>query len=448
MRNFGDACFFASPIFVKQIGGFMFSDYTKIYVKAGDGGDGAVAFHREKYVAAGGPDGGDGGRGGNVVFQVDTNLNTLEDLRYHRKFVAKNGENGKGGKMFGKNGEDIVIKVPMGTLIRDAETGHILKDMSSMDPFILFRGGNGGWGNKHFATPTRQCPRFAKPGIPGEERELILELKLIADAGLIGFPNVGKSTLLSVVSAARPKIANYHFTTLHPNLGVVRIAENESFVMADIPGIIEGASEGAGLGHAFLRHIERCRLLVHVVDISGSEGRNPIQDFEVINEELKKFSSKLASCPQVVIGNKCDIIQDKELPEAFKIYVEKLGYPYFEISAAAHIGTDYLIKSLYNMIKGLPAVVVYEPEVEIFDETGMKGRSKEFTVTAYGDGFYSVEGEWLRYMMRGINFEDYESLQYFQRILRSNGVIDKLIENGAKEGDTVNIYDFEFDFVN
>ena len=264
----------------------MFADQTKLYVKAGDGGDGAVAFHREKYVAAGGPDGGDGGKGGDIVFQVDTNLNTLIELRYKHKFVAQNGENGKGGKMFGKSGEDRIIKVPRGTLIKDAQTGKVIKDMSDDEPFVCCRGGKGGWGNRHFATPTRQCPRFAKPGIPGEEREIILELKLIADIGLIGFPNVGKSTLLSVVSAARPKIANYHFTTLAPNLGVVRLDEEKSFVMADIPGIIEGAAEGAGLGHAFLRHIERCRLLVHIVDISGSEGRDPVEDFKIINSEF------------------------------------------------------------------------------------------------------------------------------------------------------------------
>ncbi len=425
----------------------MFADYTKIYVKAGDGGDGAVAFHREKYVAAGGPDGGDGGKGGSVIFEVDTNMNTLEDLRYHRKFVAKNGENGKGGKMFGKNGANVTIKVPLGTLIRDAQTGRIIKDMSDQEPFVFLKGGNGGWGNRHFATPTRQCPRFAKPGIPGEERELILELKLIADVGLVGFPNVGKSTLLSVVSSARPKIANYHFTTLSPNLGVVRIDGGQSFVMADIPGIIEGAGEGAGLGHQFLRHIERCRLLVHMVDISGSEGRDPLQDFETINRELAGFSEKLAQCPQVVVGNKADIITDPQTAQAFREYVQKQGLDYFEISAAAHQGVQDLVKALYEKICHLPAITVYEPEEEPLDEKTLGQRSKEITVTRYADGFYSVEGEWLRYVMRSVNFDDYESLQYFQRILRSSGVIDKLVENGIKEGDTVNIYDYEFDFV-
>ena len=425
----------------------MFADYTKIYVKAGDGGDGAVAFHREKYVAAGGPDGGDGGKGGSVIFEVDTNMNTLEDLRYHRKFVAKNGENGKGGKMFGKNGANVTIKVPLGTLIRDAQTGRIIKDMSDQESFVFLKGGNGGWGNRHFATPTRQCPRFAKPGIPGEERELILELKLIADVGLVGFPNVGKSTLLSVVSSARPKIANYHFTTLSPNLGVVRIDDGQSFVMADIPGIIEGAGEGAGLGHQFLRHIERCRLLVHMVDISGSEGRDPLQDFETINRELAGFSEKLAQCPQVVVGNKADITTDPQTAQAFREYVQKQGLDYFEISAAAHQGVQDLVKALYEKICHLPAITVYEPEEEPLDEKTLGQRSKEITVTRYADGFYSVEGEWLRYVMRSVNFDDYESLQYFQRILRSSGVIDKLVENGIKEGDTVNIYDYEFDFV-
>ncbi|PWM43041.1 MAG: GTPase CgtA [Clostridiales bacterium] len=425
----------------------MFIDKTKIYVKAGNGGDGAVAFHREKYVAAGGPDGGDGGKGGDVVFQVDTNLNTLEALRFKHKFIAQNGENGKGGKMYGKSASDLIIRVPHGTLIRDAESGLIIKDMSDFEPFILAKGGKGGWGNRHFATPTRQCPRFSKPGIIGESREVILELKLIADVGLVGFPNVGKSTLLSSVSAARPKIANYHFTTLDPNLGVVSLSDERSFVMADIPGIIEGASEGTGLGHAFLRHIERCRLLVHVVDISGIEGRNPIEDFEVINNELSQFSEKLASCPQIVVGNKCDIITDEEKTEEFRNFIVSKGYEYYEISAAAHIGTKELMDVLYEKIKELPPVVVYEEEIILEDENSYEGRSTEVEIKKLEDGFYSVEGDWLLRVMRCVNFDDYEQLQYFQRVLRRSGVIDKLVQAGVEQGDTVYIYNFEFDFV-
>ena len=424
----------------------MFADQTKIYVKAGDGGDGAVAFHREKYVAAGGPDGGDGGKGGDIVFQVDTNLNTLIELRYKHKFTAQNGENGKGGKMFGKSGEDRVIKVPRGTLIKDAQTGKVIKDMSDDEPFICCRGGKGGWGNRHFATPTRQCPRFAKPGIPGEERELILELKLIADIGLIGFPNVGKSTLLSVVSAARPKIANYHFTTLAPNLGVVRIDGEKSFVMADIPGIIEGAAEGAGLGHAFLRHIERCRLLVHMVDVSGSEGRDPVEDFKIINSELNRFSEKLAQCPQVVVANKTELLTDEKALDAFREYIRSEGLEYYEISAATHLRTKELLYSLYEKISSLPAVKVYEPEADEISEAVLKGRDDSVTIPKIGDMF-GVEGEGLRLIMRGCNFDDYESLQYFQRVLRIAGVIDRLVEAGVKENDTVDIYGFEFDFV-
>ena len=295
----------------------MFVDNTKIYVKAGAGGDGAVTFHRAKFVAAGGPDGGDGGKGGDIVFIIDDNLNTLVDLRFKHRFVAQDGEKGKSSNMFGRSQEDLIIKVPRGTLIKDSNSGLVIKDMSDDEPFILAKGGKGGWGNRHFATPTRQCPRFAKPGIPGEEKEVILELKLIADVGLIGFPNVGKSTLLSAVSAARPKIANYHFTTLTPNLGVVSIEEGKAYVMADIPGIIEGAGVGLGLGHEFLRHVERCRLLVHIVDISGSEGRNPIDDYLIINKELETFSPLLSKCPQIVVGNKTDAISDILFTDSF-----------------------------------------------------------------------------------------------------------------------------------
>ena len=424
----------------------MFIDTTKIYVKAGNGGDGAVAFHREKYVAAGGPDGGDGGKGGDVIVQVDPNLNTLSDLRFRHKFVAENGENGKGDKMYGKSGKDLILRVPLGTLIRDAESGRILKDMSDSEPFVLARGGKGGWGNRHFATPTRQCPRFARPGVEGEELEVRLELKLIADVGLIGFPNVGKSTLLSVASAARPKIANYHFTTLEPSLGVVRVGAEQSFVMADIPGIIEGASEGQGLGHDFLRHIERCRLLVHVVDIAGTEGRDPISDYEIINRELCAFSDRLASCPQVVVGNKADAITDAAIPEAFRAYIRCQNVPYFEISAATQTGVSELMNKLYGMVRELPPVAVFEAEPAVLSEEELRENDQELHIERVDNTFY-VRAEWLRRIMRGINFGDTESMQYFQRVLRITGVIDRLVSAGVQEGDTVSIYNFEFDFV-
>ena len=422
----------------------MFADSTDLYVKAGNGGDGAVAFHREKYVAAGGPDGGDGGKGGDVILTVADNLNTLADLRFKHKFVAENGENGKGSKMFGRNGKDLYIRVPKGTVVKDKKTGLVIKDMSDGSDFVIAKGGRGGWGNRHFATPTRQAPRFAKPGIPGEEKEIILELKMIADVGLIGFPNVGKSTLLSVSSAARPKIANYHFTTLTPSLGVVKLENEASFVMADIPGIIEGAAEGQGLGHEFLRHVERCRLLLHVVDISGSEGRDPVEDYEAINKELKNFSELLSSCPQIVVGNKADIITDDAVAEKFREYAKKNGLEYYEISAAAHIGVRDLLYKVYEKVEKLPPVKVYEPEY-VEEETEL-GDAGDITIEIK-DGVYMVEGAKLLHIMRGINFDDYESLQYFQKILNVSGVIDKLRAAGIKEGDTVSIYDFEFDFV-
>lgn len=302
----------------------MFVDVAKISIKAGKGGDGAVSFHREKFVAAGGPDGGDGGRGGNVIFQADDNLSTLMDFRYQRKYAAQPGENGGAARCTGKNAPDLVIRVPRGTVVREASTGLVIADISGDGPVVVAKGGRGGWGNTHFASPTRQIPKFAKPGLPGEEFEVRLELKLIADVGLIGFPNVGKSTLISVLSAAKPKIANYHFTTLSPVLGVVRVGQEQSFVAADIPGLIEGASEGVGLGHDFLRHVERCRLLLHVVDVSGCEGREPAEDFEKINAELKNFSAELAGRPQIVLGNKCDIAAPEQI-EAFRAYVEGLG---------------------------------------------------------------------------------------------------------------------------
>ena len=323
-----------------------FIDTARISVRAGKGGNGAVAFHREKYVAAGGPDGGDGGAGGDVVLQVDDNMSTLMDFRYKRKYVAENGADGQGSRRNGRGGKALVIRVPRGTLVRDAESNEIIKDMSDGEPFVLCRGGRGGWGNAHFATPTRQVPRFAKAGLDGEAHDVVLELKLLADVGLIGFPNVGKSTLLSVVSKAQPKIANYHFTTLFPNLGVVYVNEETSFVLADIPGIIEGASEGAGLGHDFLRHVDRCRLLVHVVDVSGSEGRDPVADFDAINAELAQWSPELAGRAQIVVANKLDIMADESLLDALRAHVEPLGYPLFALSAASHTGTRELVQAI------------------------------------------------------------------------------------------------------
>ena len=421
----------------------MFVDKATIKVKAGNGGNGAVAFHREKYVAAGGPDGGDGGRGGDVVLQTDPNMSTLMDFRYKRKYVAGNGTDGSGKRCSGKDGEDLVIKVPNGTLVRDRETGAIIKDMSDSEPFVLARGGSGGWGNKHFATPTRQAPRFAKSGLAGEEREVTLELKLLADVGLVGFPNVGKSTLLSVVSKAHPKIANYHFTTLYPNLGVVYAGEGSSFVMADIPGIIEGASEGAGLGHDFLRHIDRCRLIIHVVDVSGSEGRDPIEDYEAINAELENYSPELASRPQIVAANKCDIIADGEKLAAFREYIEEKGVPLYEISAAAHTGVRELILAASDMLKCLPPVTIYEPEyVETIPETC----APEELQIRHCDDVWILEGPWLEKLVRNVNFSDYESRMFFDRMLRKAGIYDRLEESGINEGDTVSVFDLEFEY--
>lgn len=423
----------------------MFVDVAKIHIQAGNGGDGAVAFHREKYVASGGPDGGDGGRGGNIVFQADDNLSTLADFRYKRKYIAQRGENGRGSRCTGKNAPDLVIRVPRGTLIKDAETGRIVADISDDEPQVVAKGGRGGWGNTHFATPTRQTPRFAKPGLPGEGMEVQLELKLLADVGLVGFPNVGKSTLVSVVSEAKPVIADYHFTTITPVLGVVRMGENSSFVMADIPGLIEGAGEGVGLGHQFLRHVERCRLLVHIVDVAGSEGRDPKEDFETINRELEKFNPELARRPMLVAGNKCDLAQDEQIEE-FRRYVEEKGYEFFPIMAAIRYDVDPLLKRIQEMLSKLPPIVRYEPEPEPVKPVEEIGQH-EVKITVKED-VYCVEGDWLLQVLQSVNFDDYESLQYFQRVLISSGVIDALREAGVQEGDTVSIYDIEFDFVN
>ena len=420
-----------------------FIDKARITVRAGNGGNGAVAFHREKYVAAGGPDGGDGGRGGNVIVQVDDNMSTLMDFRYKRKYVAAPGVDGQGGRKSGKDGQSLTIRVPRGTLIRDAETGEIIKDMSDSEPFVLCKGGRGGWGNQHFATPTRQVPRFAKAGYPGESREVVLELKLLADVGLVGFPNVGKSTLLSVVSRAQPKIANYHFTTLFPNLGVVYVEEGVSFVMADIPGIIEGAADGAGLGHDFLRHIDRCRLLIHVVDVSGSEGRDPVEDFETINAELKQYSPELASRKMIVAANKTDIMADPALLDKFRAHVEGLGLELFEISAAAHQGTRELVKKAAQELAQLPPVAVYEPTyVERPPEVDTSG---EVSIEKYDDTWV-VEASWLQHLMANVNFGDYESRNWFDRKLRESGLFDRLEAMGIQDGDIVSLYDLEFEY--
>ena len=425
----------------------MFIDRATIFVKAGNGGNGAIAFHREKYVAAGGPDGGDGGKGGDIIFCVDDGLSTLIDFRYKRKYIASKGQNGSSGNCTGRNAEDLVIKVPKGTLIREANTGRIMADMSTDEPKVLAKGGRGGKGNARFATPTRQIPKFAKPGFVGEDYEVTLELKLLADVGLVGFPNVGKSTLISVVSAAKPKIANYHFTTLTPVLGVVKVEEGKSFVMADIPGLIEGASDGVGLGHEFLRHVERCRLIVHVVDVSGIEGRDPKNDFEIINAELKNFSEELAARPQIVAANKCDMATPEQINE-FKKYVEDKGYTFFEISAATTLGTKELINAVSKELDKLPPIKEYEAEPLTQKELDERaGIGEKFEITRGDDAVFYVEAPWLEHIMRTVDMEDYASLQYFQRVLRNSGIIDELERRGINEGDTVNIFGFEFDFV-
>ena len=422
----------------------MFVDKAKIRIIAGNGGNGAVAFHREKYINAGGPDGGDGGRGGNVVFQVDDNLSTLADFRYKRKYKAQSGENGRGSHCNGKRGEDLIIKVPRGTVIKEVETGYVMADMSIEETFIAAKGGRGGWGNSHFKTATRQVPRFAKDGAPGEDWEVYLELKLLADVGLIGFPNVGKSTLISVVSEAKPIVANYHFTTLTPVPGVVRMGPESSFVMADIPGIIEGASDGVGLGHEFLRHIERCRLLVHVVDIAGSEGRNPIEDFEAINDELRKYNEELLSYPQIVAGNKIDLATDEQRAE-FKEYIESKGLQYFEIIAPIAEGTQDLVNAVAKEVQKLPPVKIYEKQ-EITPKDILKTAKQDFKIIVEDD-VYIVEAEWLGKILMKTDLNDYSSLQYFQNVLHTSGIIKALIDHGITEGDTVSIYDLEFDYV-
>lgn len=438
----------------------MFIDKIKIYVKAGNGGNGVVSFRREKYVAKGGPDGGDGGNGGNIIFRIDEGSNTLLAFRYKRKFVAQNGGDGSGAKFHGANGEDTIIMIPRGTLIRDAATNKIIHDMSDDEDFVLCHGGRGGWGNRHFATPTRQIPRFAKAGLPGEEREIILELKMIADVGLAGLPSAGKSSLLAALSSARPKIADYHFTTLEPNLGVVSTGGESGFVMADIPGLIEGASEGAGLGHAFLRHIERCRMLIQVVDISGQEGRTPLEDFETIDAELEKFSPELASRPRIIAANKSDLLVSSE--EDFGVLSElsdefialynrckERGYQIFCISASQKMGLKALVDETARMLHELPPVTVYESEWTTEDEDDGVGRGIEDVVIRRGDdAAWILEGAWVDALLGRVNLDDRESYMYFQRSLTKSGLIERLREAGCEEDDLVKIGDVEFNFVN
>lgn len=423
----------------------MFVDKAKIQIKAGNGGNGAVAFHREKYIASGGPDGGDGGKGGDIVFIVDDNLSTLNDFKYKRKYKAPNGNDGQGGRRNGRKAEDLIIKVPRGTVIRESESGVIMADMSTDESFVAAKGGKGGWGNSHFATATRQTPRFAKAGMPGEEWEVTLELKLLADVGLLGFPNVGKSSFISVVSQAKPVIADYHFTTITPVLGVVSMGEGSSFVIADIPGLIEGASEGVGLGHEFLRHVDRCRMLLHIVDVAGSEGRDPIEDFEKINLELERFNPELAERPQIVAGNKIDLATDEQR-ETFRKYIEDKGYKYFEMCAPIVEGTKEVIDAVAALLSTLPPVKKYEKE-EIPLEALLKKQDTGFTITVEED-VYIVEAPFLIRILCQTDLDDYESLQYFQRVLISSGIIDALREKGIQEGDIVSIYDFEFEFMN
>ncbi len=421
----------------------MLVDIAKITIEAGSGGNGAVSFHREKYVAAGGPDGGDGGNGGNVVFVADKTLATLMDFRYKKKYKAENGTQGAAARCNGKNGADIIIKVPCGTIIRNINTDRIIADLTSDgDSFVAAKGGRGGWGNAHFATPTRQVPKFAKPGLKGEFKEIQLELKLIADVGLIGFPNVGKSTLLSVISAAKPKIANYHFTTLEPNLGVVSISPENSFIVADIPGLIEGASDGIGLGHDFLRHVERTRMLIHVVDVSGIEGRNPIEDFDKINSELEKYSEILLGKLQIVAANKTDLGMYPELLDEFKEEMQRRGITVFEISAATNKGVRELMNYTYTKLSEIPK----EEFCEVVEDIAPTYSDELFTVHIE-DGVYCVEGGYISYLIDSTNFDDYESVNYFQDALRRKGIIEALEKEGIKEGDIVRLYEIEFEFV-
>ena len=422
----------------------MFTDYVKIYAKAGNGGNGAISFRREKYVAAGGPDGGDGGKGGDIYFEVDQNSNTLLEFRYKKKFKAENGSNGEGSNKYGKSGEDLTIKVPIGTIVKDAETNHVLADLSHEgQKELVLKGGRGGKGNSHFATATRQAPRFSQDGENGEEKELILELKLLADVGLIGFPNVGKSTFLSRTTSATPKIADYHFTTLEPNLGVVKTEYGDSFVIADIPGIIEGASEGVGLGLQFLRHIERTRLLLHVIDVSGSEGRNPVEDFYTINNELKKYSQKLSERKQIIVANKIDSMQDESLYKNLEKLAKEKGLEIFKISAATNTGIKELIIHVSQVLKTLPK----ENLIEISNEEKLYTLEDEepFTITMDGKT-YVVNGPAVEKLMKRVNLNDNESMYYFHKTLDELGVSQRLKEMGIKDGDSVTIAGWELEW--
>ena len=422
----------------------MFTDYAKIIIKSGNGGDGAITFRREKYVAAGGPDGGDGGRGGSVYFRVDPNANTLIDFRYSKKFKAQNGENGSGGNKYGKSGEDLYIDVPLGTIIKDAETGKVVADLSKENQVeLVLNGGRGGKGNSHFATATRQVPRFAQAGEDGEEKEVILELKLLADVGLLGFPNVGKSTFLSVVTDAKPKIANYHFTTIEPNLGVVKTKNGDSFVIADIPGIIEGASEGVGLGIQFLRHVERTRLLLHVIDVSGVEGRNPVEDFYTINEELKKYSEKLSTRKQIIVANKMDIMQDDKGLKELEALAKKENLELYKISGATGEGIPELLNRVSKVLKTLPKEELVEAEDRVVYT--LEDDKNDFTVRKEDDMFI-LEGKAVNRLMGRINIDDNESMYYFQKNLKSLGIEDELKRQGIKEGDLVKVLNWTFEW--
>ena len=425
----------------------MFIDKARIFVKSGNGGNGAVSFRREKYVPAGGPDGGDGGNGASVIFEVDLGLRTLMDFIYQRKYVAEHGEDGSKKRKAGRNGEDLILKVPPGTIIRDEATGLVIADLKEEgDRAVVAKGGRGGKGNQHFANAVRQAPAFARSGSDGVEKWVVLELKMIADVGLLGFPNVGKSTFLSVVTKAKPKIANYHFTTLTPNLGVVQTKFGESFVLADIPGLIEGAAEGVGLGHDFLRHVERTKVLIHIVDISGLEGRDALDDFDKINGELKLYNEKLATRPQVVVANKMDILEDESIFDEFKNELEGRGYKVFKMSAATRQGVDDVIAYVSELLREAEEIELvseeemFRPELDEVQDEGLQ--------IDIEDGVYVVTGKSLRRIMYSVNFDDMESLQYFQKAMESQGVFDRLREMGIEDGDTVRIYEIEFEFYN
>jgi GTP-binding protein len=424
----------------------MFIDSATIFVKAGNGGDGAVSFRREKYVPNGGPDGGDGGKGGDVIFEADRNLRTLVDFKYKRKYKANHGENGQGSNCTGKNGEDIIIKVPRGTIIKNINSDVVLADLvKDKQRIVVAKGGNGGKGNQHFANATRQIPNFAKAGFEGDELDINLELKVLADVGFIGMPNVGKSTLLSVVSKAKPKIANYHFTTLEPNLGVIKIGEGASFTAADIPGLIEGAHEGIGLGHEFLKHIERTKILVHLLDVSGSEGRDPIDDFEKINLELKEYSEKLSKKKQIVAANKMDLIYDEEKIDEFKNSMNEKGIEVFPISAVTKKGINELFARVNVMLNEYEEVEEEMEEIE-YEVEYKKENERLFNVRREND-YYIIEGPWIKRMLKSVNIDSFDSLRYFQRVLKQRGVISELEKIGIKENDTVKIQDFEFDYI-